>query len=264
MSQAEELLNSIPDEKVSLYTVDPSIEEHIIIGTDRFITVPESLQRIAVQYDHKIETVTFDCPRYWDEHDLSTMDIYINYIRSDAVKGRSLAENVIVDETDSNIIHFEWTITSDITVAKGSLKFLVCAIQTNTDGVEEIHWNSELNEQMFVSDGLEGVNSIPEQYPDIITDLLTRMDNILDTSLTESGLAAHAAVVGERFTNAENDIATNAQNIATNTDNIATNTDNIATNTKNIETLDNNITINAANIATNAQNIATNAENLNK
>ena len=55
-------------------------EEHIIIGRDRYITVPEGLKRIAVQYDHNVETVTFDCPRYWDEHDLSTMNIYINYI----------------------------------------------------------------------------------------------------------------------------------------------------------------------------------------
>ena len=27
-----------------------------------------------------IETVTIDCVRYWDEHDLSSFAIYINYM----------------------------------------------------------------------------------------------------------------------------------------------------------------------------------------
>ena len=46
-------------------------EPHIVIDSHRAITVPEQLKRIAVQFDHNFETVTFDCPRYWDGHDLS-------------------------------------------------------------------------------------------------------------------------------------------------------------------------------------------------
>ena len=64
MSQAEELLDSISVDDIALYTADPETEEHIVVGSDRFITVPNSLKRIGVQYDHNIETVTFDCPRY--------------------------------------------------------------------------------------------------------------------------------------------------------------------------------------------------------
>ena len=60
MSQAEELLNSLSAGD----TTETAIEGHIVIGNDRFITVPEEPKRIGVQYDHNIETVTFDCPRY--------------------------------------------------------------------------------------------------------------------------------------------------------------------------------------------------------
>ena len=60
MSGAEELLNR----EATTYLARLEAEPHIVIGEDRFITVPSELKRIAVQYDHNIETVTFDCPRY--------------------------------------------------------------------------------------------------------------------------------------------------------------------------------------------------------
>ena len=65
MSRADELLDTLSEDDVSVFTVKP----HIVINSDRTITVPNSLKRIAVQYDHNIETITFDCPRYWDELD---------------------------------------------------------------------------------------------------------------------------------------------------------------------------------------------------
>ena len=70
MSQATDLLNSLTDDQISAYSSNAGEEPHIVIGNDRFITVPESLKRIAVQYDHNVETVTFDCPRYWDDLDM--------------------------------------------------------------------------------------------------------------------------------------------------------------------------------------------------
>lgn len=123
MSQAEELLKSA----ASTRTVNPDTEPHIVIGDDRFITVPAELKRIAVQGDHDVETVTFDCPRYWDNHDLSEMQIYINYARPDESLGSHLAENVRVDEVDDTIIHFDWTISSHVSEIKGKMSFLVCA-----------------------------------------------------------------------------------------------------------------------------------------
>lgn len=179
MSQAEELLNSI-EEEVSSYTTNPETEEHIVIGEDRFITVPDALKRIAVQYDHRVETVTFDCPRYWDGHDLSTMTIYINYMRIDEVKARYLAEGIRVDEVDQNVIHFEWTITNDMTLATGSVEFLVCAMKLDDKGNEELHWNSEINKQMYVTTGLEGLDSVYEGHIDLITDIIamTKYENV--------------------------------------------------------------------------------------
>ena len=208
MSEANELLDSLTEDQISLYSVNPETEEPIVINSGRIIEVPDSLKRIAVQHDHNIETVTFNCPRYWDNNDLTEMYIYINYLRSDRVKGRYLAKNVRVDDSDESLIHFDWTIGNEITMAKGNITFLVCAVKTGDEGIEELHWNTELNNQMFVSEGLECTEAVLNANSDIINDLLYRMDNIitnqdyvLDKTLATEGLAADAKATGDAINN---------------------------------------------------------------
>lgn len=170
MGQADELLNSLTEGSDSplLRLANPETEPHIVIGDDRFITIPKELQRIAVQYDHDVETVTFDCPRYWDGLDMSTLNIYINYRRKDRVVGSYKAQNVTVDETNPNIMHFDWTISRNVTQVNGGLIFLVCIKKGDEDGNEINHWNSELNTEMYISEGLETGETIVSPYPDLV------------------------------------------------------------------------------------------------
>lgn len=169
MSKAEELLNTLSTATVSTLLADSSTEPHIVIGEDRFITVPSELKRIAVQYDHDIETVTFDCPRYWDDHDMSEMRIYINYLRSDVETGCYKAQNITVDSSDENIMHFDWTISRNVTETFGKIVFLVCVKKTDDNGNEKNHWNSELCKDCYVSEGLEyDIEPVKELYPDLI------------------------------------------------------------------------------------------------
>lgn len=170
MSRAEELLNTLAGDDSSpvLRLANPETEPHVVVGDDRFITVPKELQRIAVQFDHDVETVTFDCPRYWDGLDMSQLFVYINYMRKDRITGCYKATNVTVDETDSNIMHFDWTISKNVSQVKGELRFLVCIKKADEEGNEVNHWNSELNTQMYVSEGLETGEAIAARYPDII------------------------------------------------------------------------------------------------
>ena len=173
MSKAEDLLNSLTEEKKgAVYTV-LSNEPHIVVGLDRFITVPDQIKKIGVQYDHDIETITFDCPRFWDGNDLSTMKIYINYMREDGHVGMYLCDIVSIED---DIMHFNWTISGEVTQIKGTISFLVCVKRVDSDGNEERHWNSELCQDLYVSEGMECQESILYRYPDIITQLLTRMD----------------------------------------------------------------------------------------
>lgn len=160
MSQAEDLLNSI-DETTS--------EGHIVISNDRYVTVPDKLKRLAVQYDHNIETVTFDCPRYWDGIDMSGMNVYINYLRSDRETGIYQVDNTTIDDVDTTVMHFDWIISKNVTMAIGKVVFLVCIKKVDEDGNEVNHWNSELCKDCYISEGLEYSGEIlQELYPDIV------------------------------------------------------------------------------------------------
>lgn len=181
MSQANDLLNGLTEDEIAAYATRPESEPHIVIDENRKITIPEELKRLAVQFDHNMETVTFDCPRYWDGIDMSAMQIYINYKLSNGKLGSYHATNVCVDKNDTSMMHFDWTLTGNATEVAGAISFLVCVKKVNDeDDTLDNHWNSELSTSAYISQGLEGIdgNYVQEQYPDIVTQLLTRMDVI--------------------------------------------------------------------------------------
>lgn len=181
MSQAEALLNRVAGN--STYTATPETEPHIVIGADRFITVPDELKRLGVQGDKDIETVTFDCPRYWDDTDMSEMSVAINIQRKDGVSDKYLADNVVVDIADQSMMHFDWTISKFVAEVKGALRFNVCISSVDESGKEVEHWNSEVCEDCYISEGLETDKQIVEAYPDVITQLRTTMENLLNSGM---------------------------------------------------------------------------------
>lgn len=169
MSKAEDLLNSLSSGGVAVYTINPDTEQHIVINDDRTIAVPDELKKIAVQYDHNVETVTFDCPRYWDGLDMSGMAVYINYLRSDGKSSFYQVSDVTTDTEDSNIMHFDWVISKNVTLVAGQISFAICIKNTDEDGNEQNHWNSEICTSCYVSKGLECTDEVFEEiYPDVI------------------------------------------------------------------------------------------------
>ena len=187
MSQADKLLDELIDNQSMSRSMNPETEQHIVINSDRYIVVPEELHKIAVQYDHNVETVTFDCPRYWDGLDMSEMHVYINYMRSDGEVGMSLAKNITIDENDSDVKHFDWTIPRGATLTSGSLSFSVCIKKPTPNGDEENHWNSERNNQLTVSPGLEYEEQKNPKQADLISDLIARMEET-ELAVERSGI----------------------------------------------------------------------------
>lgn len=175
MSQAEELLRGLGADEIAAYTTRSGLEPYIVIGDDRVIRVPDELKRLGVQYDHNIETVTFKCPRFWDEHDMSAMKIYVNYRTSDKKLGSYPVKSVTVDGDD---MYFDWTISDHVTKTHGNIAFLVCTRKTDEEGNESNHWNSELCVDCYISEGLEASETILRENSDTITFLLTRMDEV--------------------------------------------------------------------------------------
>lgn len=155
------------------------MKEHIIINKDRTVVVPDSVRKIGIQYDHKVNTLTFDCPRYADDNqsiDLSRMAIYVNFSRNDKTKGSIAATNVFVDPDDSEIMHFDFVITRSVTLVNGPIICLVCAKSTDAEGVEDNHWNSELFNKLSVGEGMEAEEELTEEEIDYITSLLQEIN----------------------------------------------------------------------------------------
>ena len=123
------------EDKKSLRLADPKQEPHIVIHPDRSVTVPEELKNLAVQYDHNIATVIFDCPRYWDGNDMSKMGIRINYEREDGYGDCYVCTDVTADEEDPKLMHFSWVISRNVSDMPGILHFAVCAIRNDSSAV---------------------------------------------------------------------------------------------------------------------------------
>ena len=216
-SQVDELLNSAVESRASSNRACAGVDNHVVIDENRVITVPEELKRVAVQYDHNVEVVTFECPLYWeltDDYvfDLSKLAIYINYMRPDGEMGSSLAENIVVDDR-IRTCYFDWRITKHITEVKGKIHFLVCA---KSSSERAYHWNSELNEDMYVSEGLETTEVLEETYPDIFTQLVTLM-NTTEKNVSEyASEAKNSSDLAESFANNAQTSAETAETYANN------------------------------------------------
>lgn len=137
-------------------------QEHIVIGLDRKISVPASIKKLIVQYDHNINTVVFDCPRYFGGKDLSNMTFFINYKRTDGELITYKADNMSIDESDNSLLHFSWTIGKSATITEGKISFSICAKSINDDGVETEHWNTPINSDITVSASLTCGGNAPE------------------------------------------------------------------------------------------------------
>jgi peptidoglycan/xylan/chitin deacetylase (PgdA/CDA1 family) len=147
---------------------------------NRAITVPESEKIFGVANDGNTERKHFRCPKVvGDNIDLSTMHLYINYQNANGQKYPYLVEDV---QTDGDYITFTWLIGPDVVAYKGQIKFIVCA--KKGDGTIP-EWNTTIAEGT-VLEGLEATDEVVARNPDIIEQILTRLDSITEPVIQES------------------------------------------------------------------------------
>lgn len=99
------------------------------------------------------------------------MHLYINYQNANGQKYPYLVEDV---QTDGDYITFSWLVSPNVTAYKGQIKFVVCAKNGATT-----EWNTTLAEGT-VLEGLEAAEEIVEKNPDIIEQILARLDNVTE------------------------------------------------------------------------------------
>ncbi len=160
----EEALAASEAEPVNdIFTVNPE---------SRTITVPDTEKIFGVFNDGNTERKHFRCPKVvGDGIDLTTLHLYINYQNANGKKYPYLVEDV---QPDGDYITFSWLISPDVVAYKGTVKFVLCAKKGT-----ELEWNTTLAEGT-VLEGLEATDEVVERHPDIIEQILTRLDNVTE------------------------------------------------------------------------------------
>lgn len=165
------------EEALAASVVEPVNDIFEINPETRVITVPASEKLFGVANDGNSERKHFRCSKIvGDNIDLSTMHLYINYQNANGQKYPYLVEDV---QTDSDYITFTWLIGPDVVAYKGQLKFIVCAKKADSSGNLVNEWNTTLAEGT-VLEGLEATDEVVARNPDIIEQILTRLDNVTE------------------------------------------------------------------------------------
>lgn len=215
MSLAENLLNDLPETEQNIEKLSAE-EPHIIVGADRRITVPQELKEIAVTGDKNIETVTFDCVRYWDGNDLSTFAIYLNYTLPDGTEETYIPTSIYRSD---EYYTFDWTLDSNMTEIEGNLKISIVAVLTDESGNKTKQWGSYPNSDLTIVKGLDIAN-VPDvaEHPDLLSQILSELNEKVsveemenyESSIVKKGEAENSAVLDGEYQGYSNDAISQA------------------------------------------------------
>lgn len=221
------------EEALAAATVDDDlitpVNDVIMIDPEtRTIIVPESERLFGVEEEQGVERKYFKCPRIVGNNiDLFANRIYISYIKvldekatisTDKKPELYWCYDVAVDET-GNYITFSWELSGNVLNQRGLIGFAVIAKSMDGD-VLKTRWKTTPAIGTVKMSIPDGSNEIINLFPDIISQLLNRMDAVeeiateeamkgyvaeymeehpvqLDPELKDNTKAAPAGVVGE-------------------------------------------------------------------
>lgn len=164
----------------------------------RTIFVPSEIVVGAVQSDKNAERIKFSCPKIvGDNLDLSKFSIRINFENVSSVdpdisiKDQYICEDASINEDN---ITFSWVIGKNAARYMGTIRFIVCAVKTDSDSNISIEWNTTVA-QIPVLEGIEvDQPSLDENNKDIINQLLAITKTASDEAVKNVNSAKEQAI----------------------------------------------------------------------
>ena len=238
MATALDLLMSTKED-VNLLSEESDI--CTIDAKTRVIFVPSTIVVGGVQSDKNAERIKFSCPKIvGDNLDLSKFSVRINFENVSSVDFNvSIKDQYICDDVavDGENVTFSWLIGRNAARYMGTVRFIVCAVKTDSDSNISVEWNTAIAE-VPVLEGIEiDQPQIGEQEKDIINQLLELTKNTSaeavqnvnsakeqaikdiqsvsqpDTTLTIEGGLAEAKATGEAIDSLKEDIVANSNEL---------------------------------------------------
>lgn len=200
----------------------------------RIIFVPSTIVVGGVQSDKNAERIKFSCPKIvGDNLDLSKFSVRINFENVSSVDFNvSIKDQYICDDVavDGENVTFSWLIGRNAARYMGTVRFIVCAVKTDSDSNISVEWNTTIAE-VPVLEGIEiDQPQIGQEEKDVINQLLELTKNTSaeaiqnvnsakeqaikdiqsvsqpDTTLTIEGGLAEAKATGEAIGSLKEDI----------------------------------------------------------
>ena len=231
MATALDLLMSAKED-VNLLSEESDI--CTIDAKTRTIFVPSTIVVCGVQSDKNAERIKFSCPKIvGDNLDLSKFSVRINFENVSSVDFNvSIKDQYICDDVavDGENVTFSWLIGRNAARYMGTVRFIVCAVKTDSDSNISVEWNTTIAE-VPVLEGIEiDQPQIGQEEKDVINQLLELTKNTSaeavqnvnsakeqaikdiqsvsqpDTTLTIEGGLAEAKATGEAIGSLKEDI----------------------------------------------------------
>ena len=207
----------------------------------RIIFVPSTIVVGGVQSDKNAERIKFSCPKIvGDNLDLSKFSVRINFENVSSVDFNvSIKDQYICDDVavDGENVTFSWLIGRNAARYMGTVRFIVCAVKTDSDSNISVEWNTTIAE-VPVLEGIEiDQPQIGQEEKDVINQLLELTKNTSaeavqnvnsakeqaikniqsvsqpDTTLTIEGGLAEAKATGEAIGSLKEDIVANSNEL---------------------------------------------------
>lgn len=208
----------------------------------RAIFVPSTIVVGGVQSDKNAERIKFSCPKIvGDNLDLSKFSVRINFENVSSVDFNvSIKDQYICDDVavDGENVTFSWLIGRNAARYMGTVRFIVCAVKTDSDSNISVEWNTAIAE-VPVLEGIEiDQPQIGQEEKDVINQLLELTKNTSaeavqnvnsakeqaikdiqsvsqpDTTLTIEGGLAEAKATGEAIGSLKEDLDKSKENIS--------------------------------------------------
>ena len=145
--------------------------------TSRVVVIPDRYKTFGVEGDNRAERIKFKFPKVvGDNIDLSSLNLRINYQNAQGGLDKYIVETVL--ETDDDHVFFTWLIQDGVTPKSGPIYFVVQAVKVTSNGNIEKKWSTTLNKIGQVLEGLEVDETIEQENPDIIEQILARLDEL--------------------------------------------------------------------------------------
>lgn len=168
---------------------DTGADEVITIDNDlRKITIPASITLLGVVSDENVQTLHFQMPKTYKGLDLSEFAIRINYMNANNV-----GDTYAVDDSEisgKNIV-FTWTVGRVACMYKGNTKFIICLKKKDVSGNVLKEFNTSLA-SLPVLEGLETTEAVVAENPDIIEQILTKIEKLTQISPEDIASAVSA------------------------------------------------------------------------